>query len=199
MEFLFKNFSEFFYFASFKEEALSAAEQAAEKADELDRIASDKIEVYGGSFLDYIYNDLNLNKIVAWIPHHLISTLLIFGLVFLIIKKITAKRDKVADFLNHINQDITKISSTVDRINSLSKEEIDYLEGNLEEIANDLRFMKYQMFHTENYLGKYQNQIKEMGIITSDMVNRVQSGKAADKLIPKISQLKKIIGSYSAI
>lgn len=199
MDFLVKKAADFVYLASFKEDALSFGKQAAEKADELDRMASDKIELYGGSFLNYIYNNFSLNKIVVWIPHHLISSLLIFSVVFFIVKKITSKRDKIAHFLNNINQDITKISTTVDRLNTLSKEQIDYLEGNLEEIANDLRFVKYQMFNTETSVEKYQNQIKQIEIITSDMANRVQTGKAAEKLIPKISQLKKIIGSYSII
>jgi len=199
MDLLFKKAANFFYLASLKEDALSFGKQAAEKADELDRIASDKIEVYGGSFLNYAYNNFSLNKIIAWIPHHLISSLLIFGVIFLIVKKITSKKDKVGSFLNNINQDITKISTTVDRLNSLSKEQVDYLEGNLEEIANDLRFIKYQMFETETSLQKYQNKIKQIEIVASDMANRVQAGKAAEKLIPKISQLKKIIGSYSII
>ncbi len=199
MEFLFKESVKFLYLASFKEDALSFVKELIQQIDRLDRIASDKIEMYCGSLFTYIYNNFSLNKVIAWIPHHVVSTILIFGVFILILKKINSKQDKIGLFIKNINQDITKVSTTVDRINSLSKEELDYLVGFIEEITNDLRFVKYQLFNAETSANKYQKNIKQIEIITSDMANRIQSGKAAEKLIPKISQLKKIIASYSVI
>lgn len=199
MDYLFKNFTEFLYLASFQEDALSFVKQVAATIDNLDRIASEKVEMYAGSFISYAYNNFSLNKIVAWIPQHLISSLLIFGVFFLIYKKISSKRDTIAFFLNNITQDINKVSMTVNRLSSLSREELDYMAGVIEEITNDLRYVKYEMYNTNTSVNKYQNTIKNIDILTSDMSNRIKSGKAAEKLIPKISQLKKIIASYSVI
>lgn len=199
MDILFKKTVDSLYLASFQEDALSFVKQVAEKLDQLDRLASDKIEQYGGSLISYAYSNFSLNKIIAWIPHHLVSSLLIFGVVFLIFKKINSKRDKIAFFLNNITQDINKVSMTVNRLSSLSREELDYMAGVIEEITNDLRYVKYEMYNTNTSVEKYQKTIKNIDILASDMSNRIKSGKAAEKLIPKVSQLKKIISSYSVI
>ncbi|MDJ0724864.1 MAG: hypothetical protein QNJ38_07115 [Prochloraceae cyanobacterium] len=199
MDFLFKKITEFFYLASLKEDALSFAQELVEQIDKLDGIVSEKIKVYSAALLNYIYNNFNFNQVVAWIPSHIVSTILIIGSFIFILKKISVKQDKIGVFLKNINRDITKISTTVDRLNSLSQEELDYLVGVLDEITNDLRFLKYQIFNSESSVNKYQKEIKQIEIITSDMANRVQSGKATEKLGSKMSQLKKIIASYSVI
>jgi len=199
MDFLFKKITEFFYLASLKEDALSFAQELVEEIDKLDGIVSEKIKVYSAALLNYIYNNFNFNQVVAWIPSHIVSTILIIGSFIFILKKISVKQDKIGAFLKNINRDITKISTTVDRLNSLSQEELDYLVGVLDEITNDLRFLKYQIFNSETSINKYQKEIKQIEIITSDMANRVQSGKATEKLGSKMSQLKKIIASYSVI
>lgn len=199
MDFLSKISANIFYLATLQEDVLSFGKQVAEKLDSLDRLGSEKLEQYGGSIINYIYGNFNLNKIFAWIPHHIISSILIFSVVFVLVKKLNSKRDKIGFFLKNITQDINKVSMTVSRLSSLSKEELDYMTGVIEEITNDLRYVKYEMYNTNTSVEKYQKEIKNIDIITADMSNRIKTGKAAEKLIPKISQLKKIISSYSLI
>lgn len=141
--------------------------------------------------------NFNFDTFFIWISNHIIVTLLSLILVILIFNKLQPKKeDKTSALINNLQENLNNLSLDIDLLGSLSMDQLDYRVEILEEIIDDLKFLKNYIYCTNNSPRKHKKNIKKMELITVGMINRIDK-RSARKLLPKLNQLRRIIDSYS--
>ena len=171
--------------------------QVQEKTQEyLIPYTQEHIIPYAQDIIPYVKN-FNFDAFFLWISNHILVSLLSLILVIIVFDKLQPKKeDKASVLLNNLQNNLNNLSLDIDLLGSLSMDQLDYRVEILEEIIDDLKFIKNYLYCTNASPRKHKKMIKKMEVITVGMVNRIDK-RSARKLLPKLNQLRRIISSYS--
>lgn len=141
--------------------------------------------------------NFNFDTFFIWISNHILVTLLTLILVIIVFNKLQPKKeDKTSVLLNKLQENLNNLSLDIDLLGNLSMDQLDYRVEILEEIIDDLKFMKNYLECTNTSPRNHKKIIRKMEVITVGMINRIDK-RSARKLLPRLNQLRRIIGSYS--